>query len=384
MTRTDGALGIYIHVPFCASHCPYCDFYSHCDRALLPDYVNAVCEELSSLRRTAGAVPATDAKTRMIASVYFGGGTPSLLSPEQIGLILDAVKTNYRLLPEAEITVECNPGLAAPEAYFEAAAAAGVNRVSLGLQSAVDAERRKLGRRSGRAEILRCLNAARAAGITNLSLDVMAGIPGQTMGSLQETLDFALATKVPHLSVYLLKIEPGTVFYKRKDALDLPDEDATAEMYLFMSRYLTAHGFRHYEISNFCQQNLVGRHNLRYWQCKEYLGIGPGAHGFLGTTRYCQPPDLGAFLNGAPCEVTDEGGGAEETFLLALRTDAGVDIEALKQTFGVTFSPRFEQKIQTYQKQGLAAFINGVLTLTPEGMLVSNDLIASLLAEMKE
>lgn len=387
MTRTDNTLGIYIHVPFCASKCPYCDFYSHCDPALLPDYGNAVCEELTSLRRTAGAVGeavATAAKERTIASVYFGGGTPSLLSPEQLGTILDTVRTTCRLLPDAEITVECNPGLSEPEAYFAAIAKAGVNRASLGMQSVIETERRKLGRRSGKAEIARCIAAARAAGITNLSLDIMAGIPEQTEESLRRTLDFALEQNVPHLSVYLLKIEPGTVFYKKRDTLHLPDEDETAEMYLFMSRYLTAHGYRHYEISNFCRNDRVGRHNLRYWQCKEYLGIGPGAHGFLNGVRYCQPPDLRAFLAGAPCEVTDEGGDAEERFMLALRTDAGVDIDEMKRKYGATFSPRFEKKTEAYEKQGLLTRKHNTLTLTPEGMLVSNDLIASLLAEMKD
>ena len=381
MTRPDGTLSVYIHVPFCASKCPYCDFYSHCDRARIPDYVSAVCGELSSLRRTAAAADVSDAKKREVVSVYFGGGTPSLLSPAQAGDILDAVRTNYRLAPDAEITLEANPGLNEPEAYFAQIAEAGVNRVSLGLQSAVDEERKKLGRRSGRAEIARCVAAA---GIDDLSLDVMAGVPGQTIESLQTTLDFALAQNVQHLSVYLLKLEPGTVFYKRRESLRLPNEDETAGMYLFISEYLRNHGFRHYEISNFCKNGKTGKHNLRYWACKEYLGIGPGAHGYLNGVRFCQPPDLQAFLDGAPCEVTDTGGDAEEVFLLAMRTDAGVRPEDLQRNFGVTFSPRFEKKTDAYEKQGLLTRKNGILTLTPEGMLVSNDIIASLLAEMTD
>ena len=378
MTRSEKTLGIYIHVPFCASKCPYCDFYSHCDRALIPDYADAVCGELLSLRRTAAAADCADAKTRETVSVYFGGGTPSLLPPEQLSRILDTVRRAYRLTPDAEITLECNPGLDAPEAYFSAAAGAGVNRVSLGMQSAVDAERRRLGRRSGREAVSRCVDAARAAGIGNLSLDVMAGIPGQTLESLRETLDFALARDVPHLSVYLLKLEPGTVFYQRRDSLGLPDEDETAEMYLFLSRYLRAHGYRHYEISNFCKNGLPGKHNLRYWQGGEYLGIGPGAHGFLNGARYCQPPDLRSFLDGAPCELTDTGGGAAETLMLALRTDEGLDPQAFCARFGLKPDGRFEAKTALLRREGLLAGDTRRLCLTDRGMLLSNAVILAL------
>ena len=383
MTRPDGAPGLYIHVPFCASRCPYCDFYSHCDKALLPAYVNAVCDELSTLRRTAGAVSVSGVKDRGAASVYFGGGTPSLLTGEQVGSILRTVREQFALLPEAEITLEANPSLPEPERFFTEIAAAGVNRVSLGLQSAVESERRALGRRSGKAEILRCVAAAKTAGITNISLDVMLGIPGQTEQSLRETLDFVIESGAPHVSAYLLKIEPGTVFYKKRETLDLPDEDAAADMYIFTCDYLQKNGFRHYEISNFCKNGLVGRHNLAYWQDKEYLGFGPGAHGFLGGVRYRQPPEIDGFLHGAPCEKTDTGGDAEEAFLLAMRLDTGIDPEAFSGAYGARFLPGFDEKVQLFKGRGLLTAQNGTVALTDAGMLLSNAVIAELLAQIE-
>ena len=383
MTRPDGAPGLYIHVPFCASRCPYCDFYSHCDRALIPAYVNAVCDELSTLRRTAGAVSVSGVKDRGAASVYFGGGTPSLLTVEQVRTILSCVRKNFDLPADAEITLEVNPSLAEPERFFAAVAAAGVNRVSLGVQSAVDEERRKLGRRAGKAEILRCIAAARAAGITNISLDVMLGIPGQTEETLRETLDFVLQSGAPHVSAYLLKLEPGTVFYKRRETLALPDEDAAADLYLFTCAYLKQHGFRHYEISNFCKNGLVGRHNLAYWQDKEYLGFGPGAHGFWGGVRYRQPPEIDGFLHGAPCEGTDAGGDAEEAFLLAMRLDTGIVPAAFARAYPVRFLPGFEKKTKLFAEKGLLTTRNGTVALTDAGMLLSNAVIAQLLAQIE-
>lgn len=383
MTRTDNPLGLYLHVPFCASRCPYCDFYSHCPPAQIPAYVQALCDEINSLRRTAGAVDVAGVEERAVPSVYFGGGTPSLLTGEQVAAILQTVREKFSVSPDAEITLEVNPSLPEPERYFAEIAAAGVNRVSLGLQSAVDEERKKLGRRAGRAEIERCLAAARAAGIDDLSLDVMLGVPGQTEETLTETLEFVRQSGAPHVSAYLLKIEPGTVFDKRKDSLSLPDEDAAADMYLQTCRYLKEHGFRHYEISNFCKNGRVGRHNLSYWQDREYLGFGPGAHGFLGGARYRQPPDLAGFLAGDPCETTDTGGDAEEAFLLAMRLDTGVSPEAFAEKYGAVFSPAFYEKTKFFEKKGLLTERNGGLALTDEGMLLSNAVIGELLAQIE-
>ena len=383
MTRTDDTLGIYLHIPFCASHCPYCDFYSHCDRALIPDYVDALSDELRTLRRTAAAARVDGIKERRITSVYFGGGTPSLLTGEQVETILNTVRETCALAPDAEITLEANPGVQSPERFFDGIAQAGVNRVSLGLQSAVEVERKRLGRRSGKTGILRCLAAARETGIENLSLDVMLGIPGQTEDSLRETLDFALESGVPHVSAYLLKLEPGTVFYKKRKTLPLPDEDASVDMYLYTCDYLKKNGFRHYEISNFCKSDRMGFHNLRYWQDREYLGIGAGAHGFLDGVRYRQPPEISRFLCGASCEMTDTGGDAEEAFLLAMRLDTGIVPGAFEREYGVRFAHAFYENAENLASHGFLRTGNDRLALTDAGMLLSNAVIGKLLEGME-
>ncbi len=370
--------GIYYHVPFCASRCPYCDFYSHCPPSLIPAYVDAALDETRTLRRTESAADTKSAFGRRVTSVYFGGGTPSMLPAFDVGRILDAVRQSFALTPDAEITLECNPGVSEPERYFEALASAGVNRLSLGLQSAVDAERKTLGRRSGPAAVSRAVGAARAAGIGNLSLDVMAGIPRQTMQTLRRTLDFVLSLQVPHVSVYLLSLEPGTFFYKKRASLDLPDEDGQAEMYLFVCEYLAEHGFRHYEISNFCRGDRVGRHNLAYWTDAPYLGIGPGAHGFWNGLRYSHTPDLSAFLNGAPAQGEGPGGDPAERLMLALRTDLGVDPARFSEETGARWSPDLGREIGRLRGMGLLRERDGAIALTDRGMLLSNRVIFAL------
>ena len=378
-SKLNTPFGLYIHVPFCAAKCPYCDFYSGRDTALLPAYVNAVTEELHTLRRAKGFADET-LFSRPLGSVYFGGGTPSLLPAEALAEILHTVKSRYALSPDAEFTAEVNPTLKEPEAWFASAAEAGVNRVSVGMQSALDAERKALGRRGTAADVKQTVFAAKQAGISNISVDVMLGIPGQTKESLQQSLDFALSLGITHLSVYILKIEPGTVFDKRKDSLNLPDEEETADLYLFTAGYLKAQGMRHYEISNFCFGGLVGRHNFGYWQCGEYLGVGPAAHSYLNGRRFYYERDLQGFIDGIAPVDDGPGGDADEVFMLALRTDEGLDLPAFCTRFGVSPPPRFYEKLKEYGAMGLAEYKAGRLTLTARGFLLSNTVISELLS----
>ena len=371
--------GLYVHVPFCAAKCPYCDFYSGRDTELIPAYVNAVTDELVTLRRAKGFADET-LFSRPLSTVYFGGGTPSLLPAAALCAILDTVRQRYALTPDAEITAEANPTLKEPEAWFSAAAKAGVNRVSVGMQSALDSERKALGRRGTPEDVKRTVLAARTAGIDNVSVDVMLGIPGQTETSLKQSLDSALSLGISHLSVYILKIEPGTVFDRRKETLDLPDEDAVAQLYLFTCEYLKAQGMRHYEISNFCFGDRVGRHNLAYWRCGEYLGVGPAAHSFLNGRRFYYERDLAGFINGVPPVDDGPGGDADEVLMLALRTDEGLDFPAFCDRFGIAPSPRFYDKITEYGALGLAEYQAGRLTLTGRGFLLSNTVISELLS----
>jgi oxygen-independent coproporphyrinogen-3 oxidase len=367
---TSKPLALYLHIPFCASKCPYCDFYSgRYPAETRARYVEALKEELETGFRSRAFLP-PDVYSRPLSSVYFGGGTPSLLGAEPLTDLLNAARRRFTVLPDAEITLEANPSLEEPEAFFAALAESGVNRVSLGLQSAVDAERKKLGRRAGRADAERCVRAAYEAGITNVSLDVMLGIPGQTPASLNETLSFAANLGVPHLSCYLLKIEPGTPFHKLRDKLDLPDDDASADFYLQTCAFLKARGYRHYEVSNFCRDGLVGRHNMTYWADGEYLGLGPGAHSFLNGTRFFQPPDLDSFLARVPAEFEGAGGDEAERLMLRLRTDLGAPL---------TSFPDKTAAIAAMERNGLVTVRDGQLCLTDKGFLVSNAVLAELL-----
>lgn len=362
-------LGLYIHVPFCASKCPYCDFYSEVSRAGKEDYVKAVTDEIHTLRRSREFVSG-DICSRALASVYFGGGTPSVLGHEKISRILTQIRKKWALTEDAEITVECNPSLSDPRVFFEGLKEAGVNRISLGMQSAVDGERRALGRRAGGAEVKECVAAAKNAGIDDISLDLMLGIPQQTPESLKYSLDFALQLPVTHLSVYLLKLEEGTLFYKRQASLSLPGEDETADLYLFTCAYLRKKGMRHYEVSNFCFDDKIGRHNMRYWEQKEYLGIGPAAHSYINGRRFFSERSLPAFLAGVPAVFDGPGGDREEKIMLALRTDRGAALSDLENQSEI---------IPALQNAGYAQIHDGRLTLTDRGFLLSNSVISALL-----
>ena len=368
---TSKPLSLYLHIPFCASKCPYCDFFS----GRYPDetktaYVRALTEEIKTLRRSSAFLPA-DGLDRPLSSVYFGGGTPSVLGAAALSDLLNAVRSRFSLLPDAEITAEVNPSVADPDRFFAALAGSGFNRVSIGMQSAVDEERKKLGRRAGKREVARSVDAAKRAGIGNISLDVMLGIPLQTEESLVETLDFALSQDVPHLSCYLLKIEPGTLFYKLRDRLILPDDDTAADFYLLTCEYLKTRGMRHYEVSNFCFADKIGRHNMTYWTDGEYLGLGPGAHSFVGGVRFFQPPDLDAFLSGAPAAYEDTGGDEEERLMLRLRTDLGTPASAF---------PKKKALLSRLEQNGLLTVTDGLVRLTDRGYLVSNQVIGALLS----
>ena len=373
MTSSKEPFGIYIHVPFCLSKCPYCDFYSERDQKLVPNYVEAVKTELRTLERCKGFV-SPDIYEREVTSIYFGGGTPSLLAPSHIGSVIKCVKESFPVSTDAEITLECNPSVKEKDAFFLGIRQAGVNRVSLGLQSAVLSERRALGRLGSPEDAKNAVLAAKSAGIDDISLDIMLGIPGQTEETLKESLDFALSLPVTHLSVYILKLEEGTLFYKRRETLSLPDDDQTADMYLFMCSYLKEKGMRHYEISNFCFGDNIGRHNMSYWRCSEYLGVGPAAHSFVNSKRIYSERDLRGFLNGQKCVYDGPGGTEEERLMLALRTDEGA---AAPDT-----NAAFKKRAAEFAAMGLVNCKNGRAVLTEKGFLLSNYVISELLSVM--
>lgn len=298
------AAGLYIHIPFCFSKCPYCDFYS---TKYAPAAADAFAEKLKGQMQD---------YTGSFDTVYFGGGTPSILEPRVLTGILQAVRDHFAIDPAAEITVECNPSKDLT-GDMEQYAAAGINRVSIGMQSAVDRERFALGRRAGSGEVARTVAAAKAAGITNISLDVMLGTPKQTPDSLEKTFAFIARMQVTHISAYLLKIEPGTPFDRLQAKLALPEEDTVCQMYLQTVERLGQLGFAQYEISNFARPGYESRHNLKYWLLEPYLGLGPSAHSLWNGRRFYFDRDW-IWQDEGP------GGDREEQILLGLRLNWGI------------------------------------------------------------
>ena len=353
-------IGLYLHVPFCATRCPYCDFFT---QRPVGDALTVYAETMKTELR--------DTRDKQICadSVYFGGGTPSVLPGDLFSGLLDTVRECFTVTPDAEITVECNPS-SDLERFLPAAAEAGVDRVSLGMQSAVDAERRKLGRTSDRKRVEEALSIARRNGIDNLTLDVMLGVPGQTLHSLQETLQFLVDSGVPHVSAYMLKLEEGTVFYKRADSLDLPGEELVGDMYLQTIETLEAAGLRQYEISNFARPGFESRHNLKYWHCEEYLGLGPSAHSFFRGERFYRKPDWDAFVAGEPVIPDGPGGSFEERLMLALRLTEG---------YRGKIPPELREKASQPMLRPFLEVGDDSIRLTKEGFLVSNTVIAELL-----
>lgn len=361
--------GIYIHIPFCKSKCPYCDFYSFKpDETQKDSYLKAV---LCCLKESKNLV-----KTE-VDTIYFGGGTPSFFGGERIKAVIDCIKENYNLV-SPEITVECNPSSVSDQ-LFKTLSVAGVNRISMGMQSAVDEERKTLGRLSGKEEIEKAIALSKKHGIDNISLDIMLGVPYQTMKSLDESIDFLLSSDIKHISAYMLKIEDGTPFYKMQNELTLPDEDTVCEMYLHTVKKLSKNGFSQYEISNFAKEGFESKHNLHYWRTEEYLGIGPSAHSFIDGKRFYFERDFESFLKNPTLIDDGEGGSEEEYIMLSLRLSEGLSKEKYKERFGKYPDESIFRKAELFRKQGLLQITDDKISLTAEGFLLSNTIIGKLL-----
>ena len=318
----------------------------------------------------------TDKLERKADTLYLGGGTPSILGGENIAMLTRRAKNLFGV--DGEITVECNPS-AVEEDFFEAVADAGVNRISLGVQSVIERERKKLGRFSDREIIEKRIEQCRTAGIKNISLDVMLGVQEQTMKSFDETLDFCIASGATHISAYMLKIEEGTPYYKKKDSLNLPNDDEVADMYLAMSEKLRASGFEHYEISNFARSGFEGKHNLKYWNCEEYLGLGPSAHSFIDGKRFFYPRDIEYFKNGGEPIPDGNGGDEEEYIMLRLRLKDGIVFEDFEKRFEKIFPRDIIKKTEKFIENGLMKCDDKSMALTEKGFLLSNLIIAEFI-----
>ena len=366
-------LGIYIHIPFCVSKCRYCDFCSFAGKGTeeISNYVSELCRRIAS----------AEADGYLVDTVYFGGGTPSLMAACDVERIISALGGAFCIDKGAEITLECNPATA-DEQYFKDVRALGVNRLSMGLQSAVDGELALLGRAHGVDGFVKTYSDARAAGFDNISADLMYGIPDQTSESLLYSARFLADLSPEHISAYGLTVESGTYFDKHRNELSLADGDGQYEMYILLSEYLASRGYEKYEISNFARDGKVSRHNLRYWRCGEYLGFGVAAHSYFGGKRFGNSRDVSAFLSGADMLEESVDIDADERrrefVLLGLRLSRGIDACEYKALFGRDF-PTDHAVIKRYVSAGLMRYDGHSLSFTDKGFFVSNAIISEIL-----
>jgi len=387
-------LGIYISVPFCRTKCSYCNFASDVfSRAVFERYVDRVCADVASALQTADQMGGR--MEREVDSIYLGGGTPTVLESGQLQRIFAGVRGRFDVQPNAEITVECAPGtLTAP--MLETLQSCGVNRVSLGVQSFVDGEAAAVGRLHKRATVLEDISRLRAAGISNINIDLIAGLPHQTAEGWRVSLAETIATGAPHVSVYMLEVDEDSRLGReliaggtRYHAHFVPDEEAVADFYAMACEALDAAGVAQYEISNFARAGFESRHNLKYWTRQPYLGFGADAHSMLVSAsktgeavRFASGDALDNYIAGAAIERTVISGAAafEETFFLGLRLSRGVDLRRVAEEFGAHAISNVQAAIAELAGQGLLLQQGDGIRLTSRGRLLSNEVFQAFLA----
>lgn len=384
----DKSLELYVHIPFCVRKCEYCDFLSAPTGAdTQQEYVRNLLLEIAQK-----GVHCTDYE---VITIFFGGGTPSILKAGWIADILDVIHRNFKVRKDAEITIECNPGTLTFE-KLSIYKSAGINRISVGLQSASDAELRELGRIHTYEDFLKSYDLIRKKGFSNVNIDLMAALPGQTLKSYEQTLRRVLALKPEHISAYSLIIEEGTPFYEKYEADELlrekgekpqmlPSEETERLMYERTKELLLAHGYERYEISNYARRGYACRHNIGYWRRENYLGFGLGSASLLENERFHNTTDLTDYLGGDYLayeqEKLDKKSQMEEFMFLGLRMTDGISTECFRQTFGLTvelvYGPVLEQQIadQLLRKE------DGRIFLTERGLDVSNYVMAQFLLD---
>ena len=373
-------LGIYVHVPFCRSKCQYCDFYSVTDKhdKLIDGYMDAICAHI----KESGAL----APAHKVDTIYFGGGTPSFFGADGLATILTCIRRNFDVDMNAEITFEANPD-SISDHLLKRLRAEGFNRVSLGIQCDDDAILEKLGRPHTYAQAVQAYHRIRKAGFRNISVDLIYGLPGQTLKAWKETLENVLQLNPDHISCYGLKVEEGTPLYEVREFSNLPGDDAQADMYLAAVDILRSRGFRHYEISNFARKGLYSRHNMKYWTGGEYLGFGPSASSDFAGKRFTYVRDLQGYIQGIQNngEIIDElqeipvRERAGEYLMLRLRTSTGITAEEYERMFLLPFAPLEEVLRKNMEYYYVSLNEEGRWNLTPKGYLVSNSIISDLL-----
>ncbi|MCX7751769.1 MAG: radical SAM family heme chaperone HemW [Blastocatellia bacterium] len=372
--------GIYVHIPFCPYKCSYCDFDSGVyPESLIVAYLAALKQEIG---RTSALLAGEEA---FVDTIYFGGGTPSLLDPERLGDLLWTLRRSFLVHTGAEITIEANPGtLTAQKA--RALRQLGVNRVSLGAQTFSEDELRVLGRHHTVEHVVESIALLREAGIENVSLDLILGIPGQGLASWERTMEHVFALRPAHISVYLLEVHEETPLAAQlaRGVLVEPDEALTVQMYDWFLDRAEAEGYEHYEISNFCRPGFASRHNLKYWSDEPYLGFGCSAHSYDFRERRWNLATPRAYV-----EAMRERGEAvagripmtesrriEEALMLGLRRCAGVDLNAFRERYGVDVLERYGAQLAPLEDAGLIEISDGVLRLTRKGLVLANEVFA--------
>ena len=377
-------LGIYIHIPFCRSKCDYCDFYSLAGRDdRMDQYQKALLSHIKETAPLAQDVP--------VDTIYIGGGTPSYYGAKRLKELLGVVHKLYKVEKDAEVTVECNPDSVDVKS-LKILRKAGVNRLSMGMQSANACELERIHRIHTPQQVNEAATAARKAGFTNLSLDLIYGLPGQTMDSWKATVEHALSLIPQHLSCYGLKVEEGTPLAARvAEGEVLPDDDQQADLYLWTVGRLERAGYPQYEISNFAKPGFASRHNLRYWLTQPYIGFGPGAHSDFGGRRYSFVRDLDAYIQGVlqggdiidESEIIPKRERCGEYLMLRLRTVQGINEQEYRSTYFMDFAP-LQARLEQFRAQGWAEQTDGRWHFTPQGFLLSNQLIGDLLERQEQ
>ena len=362
--------GIYIHIPFCASKCPYCDFYSLVsDEYLREQYKNKLIKAIESCPFS------LDADT-----VYFGGGTPNLMGEKFLLEILDSVRNKFNIATDSEITLEANPSFRDLK-MFKNLKKGGFTRISFGVQSSYDETLKLLGRRHSYQEAVNAIYCAQKAGFEHISADLMMSVPSQTKENLKKDIENFSKLPIDHISSYLLKLEPGTLFYAKYPD---PDEDFAADCYLLAIEELEKRGFHQYEISNFAKDDKsVSRHNLKYWILDDYLGIGPSAHSLINGKRFYFDRDLKGFLSRdnvwEHTEFESLGNTEQEKIMLGLRLTKGLDLDSLKKD-----TAKLYKECKNFEKMNMGKFKGSNFSLTPQGFLLSNCIIEKCIESYEE
>lgn len=371
--------GLYIHIPFCAKRCLYCDFFSNTEMKYKESYINAVIRELELRKAYTGGEP--------IETIYFGGGTPSQLQAKDFDRIFNAIYRLFDVSHCGEITLEANPDDMTPE-YVSSLRTLPFNRISMGVQSFKEEDLRFLNRRHNRQQALQAVTLCKENGLSNISIDLIYGLPGQTQKEWEANIDQAIQLDIPHISAYHLIYEEGTALYKLKEAgkISPVDEEVSVALFTSLIDRLTASGYLHYEISNFARPGMISRHNSSYWTGKKYIGIGPSAHSYNGENRQWNVSSLPEYLrgveNGSPeteVETLDINTRYNDYIITGLRTMWGIQLDEIQQQFGKDKLIYCQKQAAPYINRGLLIQKEGVITLSGEGIFISDGIMSDLL-----